>query len=548
MKKHELTQYADYLLKIAIGKCDNLNDAQDLTQDTLLAALAALENGKEIKEPVKWLSTVLNRKYYDMLRSKYRRPTVCIDMIGEIPVEDVYDIDSDETENVRRSLAMLTKMYREVMVRFYMKSQSVKQIAEELGIPENTVKTRLSVGRKHVRKEFEMENYTKQSYEPETLFLVNCGRCGSNLEPFILIQGDKIAENILIIAYEKPLTVSEIAGAIGISTAYVEPIVEKLVKGELMKKSADKVYTDFIIYSQKDREANFDIELELGEKFYKEKWIILEEGLEELRKQEYYKRQRESAKQKMESYFVVRTMSCATVEMRDTYCGGTQPFDEYPDRPNNGKWYAMGNKVTPGEFNHAIDMTKYDICGEISNILMDFCGLESIELRSYDCCLGKTDSAYRDDNVMSYHTDETDTMKLLYLIYSGEYDKLNIINNHCYDNINGYIAMNYLSKNDKGEVVVEVPVLKHDEYTEFTKLFLKYKEKIVNEFKAEFKVLFDNPVETPKHIKSIPNWLKLLWCSAQFPMAVINKAVEEKSFLVDCSMPVPAVVLVIKEK
>ncbi len=548
MQKHELTQYADYLLKIAIGKCDNLNDAQDLTQDTLLAALAALEKGKEIIEPMKWLSTVLNRKYYDMLRSKYRRPTVCIDMVGEIPVEDVYDVDPDEAENVRRSLAMLTKMYREVMVRFYMKSQSVKQIAEELGIPENTVKTRLSVGRKHVRKEFEMENYTKQSYEPETLYLGNCGQCGANMEPFSLIRGDKIAENILIIAYEKPLTISEIAGAIGISTAYIEPIIDKLVSGELMKKSGDKVYTDFIIYSQKDREENLDKVLSLAEKFFAENWYILDEGLGELRQEEFYKQSRAFAKKKLEAYFVVKTMSCANVEMRDTYCGGTEPFDNYPDRPNNGKWYAMGNKVSPEELSHSMDVTKYDISGESSNQIMDFCGLDEIEIREYDCCLGKTHSAYDNDKIMEFRTDETETMKMLYLIYSGEYDKLNLINIHCYDNVDAYIGMNYLSKNEAGEVVVEVPVLKDNEYDRLTKLFLKYKEMVVNSFVKEFKVLFDKPVVTPKHIKSIPDWLKLLWCSAQFPMAVINKAVEEKKFLADSCLPVPAILLVTKEK
>lgn len=35
--------------------------------------------------------------------------------------------------------------------------------------------------------------------------------------------------------------------SIGIPAAYVEPIVEKLVDGELMKKVGNKVYTDFMI-------------------------------------------------------------------------------------------------------------------------------------------------------------------------------------------------------------------------------------------------------------------------------------------------------------
>ena len=35
--KENLTEYADYLLKIALYKTGNIHDAEDLVQDTLLA-------------------------------------------------------------------------------------------------------------------------------------------------------------------------------------------------------------------------------------------------------------------------------------------------------------------------------------------------------------------------------------------------------------------------------------------------------------------------------------------------------------------------------
>ncbi len=122
------------------------------------------------------------------------------------------------------------------MVKFYMKGQSMKQISHDLNIPENTVKSRLDVG---------------------------------------------------ILAYGKPVTVPELAMAIGISTTYIEPIVEKLIKGELMKQVADKVYTDFIIYTQEDRLKNYEAEKALAEKLYKEIWHIVEQGLVELHGKEY---------------------------------------------------------------------------------------------------------------------------------------------------------------------------------------------------------------------------------------------------------------------
>ena len=53
MTKNELTEYADLLMQAAARKCDDLADAQDLVQETLLIALMAIENGKKIAEPEK---------------------------------------------------------------------------------------------------------------------------------------------------------------------------------------------------------------------------------------------------------------------------------------------------------------------------------------------------------------------------------------------------------------------------------------------------------------------------------------------------------------
>ena len=258
MNKNELTEYADLLIQAAVYKCGELDCARELVQETMLIALTAIENGKEINDPKSWLLTILNRKYYDMLRQKYRKPTVCIDVVGEIADESAIDdfSDDDDAENIRRCLANLTKMYRQVMVEYYMNGKSVAQISKKLGIPENTVKNRLFTGRKHIRKEFTMENYTKQSYEPDDLWIACTGQKGIDDEPWKLVGQDRIAMNLLILAYEQPVTLTELSKAIGISTTYIEPIVERLVDGELMKKVSNKVYTDFIIHTEDERLCN----------------------------------------------------------------------------------------------------------------------------------------------------------------------------------------------------------------------------------------------------------------------------------------------------
>ena len=64
-----------------------------------------------------------------------------------------------------------------------------------------------------------MEKYRKESYFPDYLFISNSGQIGKNGEPWSLVQNDRATMNVLIVAYAKPLTISEIADAIGVSPA-----------------------------------------------------------------------------------------------------------------------------------------------------------------------------------------------------------------------------------------------------------------------------------------------------------------------------------------
>lgn len=46
-------------------------------------------------------------------------------------------IKTEDFISIRRQIARLSKLYREVIVRYYLKNQKVKQIAAELGVSEN---------------------------------------------------------------------------------------------------------------------------------------------------------------------------------------------------------------------------------------------------------------------------------------------------------------------------------------------------------------------------------------------------------------------------
>ena len=257
-----------------------------------------------------------------------------------------------------------------------------------------------------------MEKYVKQSFEPEILWVGTSGQCGSDGSPSSLVGDGKIEMNLLILAYDKPLTMPELADAIGISTTYIEPVVDKLVRGGLMKKVSNKVYTDFIIYSEEDRMKHLEQQITLADRLHADIGEVLGCWMGELERAAFYDRQRPEARRKLRSFFAVRAMCLATTDIRNRVCGGQEPFADYPDRPLGGKWYAMGSRY-PAGFDYASSpYAAYNINGEVR--LHDCCGQDELAIFEYDTnekLFGRTHMAYGDCRA-------EDIYKMLYCVYS----------------------------------------------------------------------------------------------------------------------------------
>ena len=115
--ENEITKYVEYLFALALKKCGDVNDAEDLTQETLLAAFQYTNRGGSISNMKYWLTSVLANKWNEALRKKYKLPLVSVDVIPDIEdYNDENDIDRPTTEQVRREVAYLAKLQREVIV------------------------------------------------------------------------------------------------------------------------------------------------------------------------------------------------------------------------------------------------------------------------------------------------------------------------------------------------------------------------------------------------------------------------------------------------
>ncbi len=530
MKNKNLENHIDFLFLAALQKCGNTYDAEDLTQETLLSALSYMAKGKEIQDMKAWLLVVLGRKFNDMLRKKYRHVTVGIGEDFDIIDENSYiefNLEEDEGEHVRKALAYLIKIYREVIVRYYMNGQSIGQIASELGIPEGTVKSRLYLGRNHVKKGIsDMEKYTKQSYAPVQLNLSYSGASGFNGEPINLVENDLIAQNVLWCAYARPITEEKIGLSLGIPLPYLEPILQKLTDGELMKKVGNKYYTDFMISTLEDREKYIPAQKQCVHDNFQQFWNAIEIALVKLRQYDFYKKCSLDGKNSLELYVAFHCLDYGIYTIFSEIFNVKQTFKE---RPNAGRWIAFGN-VHFNEFKaekHS-ELLAHTYSGERIARVGKFGLSEHFEMHVYGA---DGFPSYRYDRSPEYtflpdnSFEDYEIAKLLYIIQEEIMPEQVGINPE-YLRAIPWLVKCKIFREENGKPVVNVPVLNAEEGSVLWNVCKEVRQAMEIDLKdilAEF--LKGKKQEIPAHLDSVPLQKQYLYSNNAMIFAVIREAI-----------------------
>lgn len=521
----KIKDHMDFLLAAALHKCGNLSDAEDLTQETLLAALLFQAKGGHIDNLRAWMLTVMERRYYDMLRQRYRQPTVSIgEEFERIDVNsfsyDDWTVDAgvDEAASVRREVSFLAKMYREVIVRHYMDGQSVTDIAEALGIPQGTVKSRLSFGRKCMKKGMDdMEQYDVRSYKPIRLSVSNSGRMGMDGEPWALAANDLIAQNLLYLAYEKPLTETQLAKAIGVSAAYIEPILKRLTDGELMARVGDRFYTDFIIYTHEDMVRYIPEQKAFVVQWFDELWKPFKIFFGKLQETEYYQ-QLSSVKQDALKWF-----SFFNIFDYGSYRAFSDAFgaeQTIPDRPNGGRWIAFGH-VDNGE--RPAEAYQYSYSGQNNVWLENYLDADRIRMSLFYPegfpikLFNRTEERIPEDQLI----------KLLYIIESGTDIRQSGFEERYLRSIPWLVECNILHYEDN-KPKLSIPVFYPSEIKAFDRMIEVAQDELCKALKAplgEFLKGKEKPI--PAHLKSVPLQKQYLYSDSAMLMIMLRMAMEK---------------------
>lgn len=142
------------LLNMAWRFCHDRSRAEDMAQKAFLRAFRHLGQWRDEAKFSTWLFALAANVYRTELR-QIPATMLSLDEIAELAAPSTAGKqleDADQAEMIRFAVQALPEKYREAVVLYYFHDQSVSQAALTLGVPEGTVKTRLSRGRGLLRR------------------------------------------------------------------------------------------------------------------------------------------------------------------------------------------------------------------------------------------------------------------------------------------------------------------------------------------------------------------------------------------------------------
>jgi len=153
-----LRTFADMVTRACIIHCDNEEDAKDCFQNVFIK-LYTSEKTFETEQHLKaWLLRVTMNECIDCARQSWKKKMTLSEDVSAYEKEETYmENESTQTDSVVEELQKLPYKYRQVVYLYYYEERTVKEIADFLDLPEGTVKTRLSRGRKKLEQRLRKE-------------------------------------------------------------------------------------------------------------------------------------------------------------------------------------------------------------------------------------------------------------------------------------------------------------------------------------------------------------------------------------------------------
>ncbi len=178
VEQFERTVYA-----VCLRRLGNPSEAQELTQEVFLHVMKRLDQLREPERFAGWLRQVAARMAINRATRRWSPSSVEDEVLEgasahrDEPIDEL--ISRERASQLWEALGRLKPLDREALVAFYIKGQSLIEIAEALDVPIGTVKRRLHTARKRLRAELQaaandQDEWTDGMAEPEEELVGAC--------------------------------------------------------------------------------------------------------------------------------------------------------------------------------------------------------------------------------------------------------------------------------------------------------------------------------------------------------------------------------------
>ena len=143
--------YYQLIYRVAFSQVKNHADAEDITQEVFLKIIRHDMRYQSMEHERAWIVRVTVNLCRDLLKSKWHKTSVSMEEVSEAQRGSCKN-STEIQDDMMWAVLQLPEKYRNCLYLFYYEDYSIKEIAQSLEMPENTVKTNLKRGRQALKE------------------------------------------------------------------------------------------------------------------------------------------------------------------------------------------------------------------------------------------------------------------------------------------------------------------------------------------------------------------------------------------------------------
>lgn len=143
----------EYLYRMAFLYTHQEDDALDVVQESILKAYQSVKTLREPEYFQTWLTRIVINTAKDLCRK--RRPEDGLEEAQDLPAPE--GLSPEERMDLYTALDHLPERYRDIVKLKYFDGLTIREIAQQLDVPEGTVSSSLTRAVRQMRKELKEE-------------------------------------------------------------------------------------------------------------------------------------------------------------------------------------------------------------------------------------------------------------------------------------------------------------------------------------------------------------------------------------------------------